>query len=490
MRLIRNTISCLFWTLAVQESQAEAVQNGKTNDISKIESNNVIKSTENRRRRLLDRMSSFDYTINDDDGTVTFTVEVAKSNNWISFGTSQNGGMMYGSEVVIGRPALPEGANNPSKYRLGTVMNVKVNGDRLTESQQTLIDPSITSQDGKTILQFTKLLSEPGEIPIDADGKNVFVWAYGVDSSSRFSIHTNSGSTEVDFSLYKGPDSTDNSSSDSTGNLIDESTNLDSTSPDFTDNSSPNSTRPDFTDNSSSDSTLPDFTDNSSPDSTRPPFKVTESVSYRGRWKVHGILAFTAWGVLVPTAISVSLLRNLYPSNFPWLRVHFALNGLACIIMIVVFAIALTSYDTTGRNHFNGTHEKIGLVIFVFVLFQVMGGVFRAHAPKPASAIADTVHDNENVVNEESDEEFTDEGKKVEKSLQRMIWEVMHKGMGVLLLVLGLYEVQSGIALYASRYSPETSVEIAYQAWIGAGLGIVLLLFAYSKLRDRTPKTT
>uniref|UniRef100_A0A7S1ZIV4 Cytochrome b561 domain-containing protein n=1 Tax=Ditylum brightwellii TaxID=49249 RepID=A0A7S1ZIV4_9STRA len=341
--------------------------------------------------------------------------------------------MMYGSEVVIGRPALPEGPNNPSKYRLGTVMNVKVNGDRLTESQQTLIDPSITSQDGKTILQFTKLLSEPGEIPIDADGKNVFVWAYGVDSSSRFSIHTNSGSTEVDFSLYKGPDSTDNSSSDST---------------------------------------------------------VTESVSYRGRWKVHGILAFTAWGVLVPTAISVSLLRNLYPSNFPWLRVHFALNGLACIIMIVVFAIALTSYDTTGRNHFDGTHEKIGLVIFVFVLFQVMGGVFRAHAPKPASAIADTVHDNENVVNEESDEEFTDEGKKVEKSLQRMIWEVMHKGMGVLLLVLGLYEVQSGIALYASRYSPETSVEIAYQAWIGAGLGIVLLLFAYSKLRDRTPKTT
>jgi len=321
----------------------------------------------------------------------------------------------------------------------------------LTESEQTLIDPSITSQDGKTILQFTKLLSEPGEIPIDADGKNVFVWAYGVDSSSRFSIHTNSGSTEVDFSLYKGPD---------------------------------------FTDNSSSDSTLPDFTDNSSPDSTRPPFKVTESVSYRGRWKVHGILAFTAWGVLVPTAISVSLLRNLYPSNFPWLRVHFALNGLACIIMIVVFAIALTSYDTTGRNHFDGTHEKIGLVIFVFVLFQVMGGVFRAHAPKPASAIADTVHDNENVVNEESDEEFTDEGKKVEKSLQRMIWEVMHKGMGVLLLVLGLYEVQSGIALYASRYSPETSVEIAYQAWIGAGLGIVLLLFAYSKLRDRTPKTT
>mmetsp|Transcript_4515 Transcript_4515/g.6764 ORF Transcript_4515/g.6764 Transcript_4515/m.6764 type:complete len:434 (+) Transcript_4515:33-1334(+) len=433
MRLIRYTISCLFWTLAVHESQAEAVQNGKTNDISKIGSNNVIKSIENRRRRLLDRMSSFDYTINDDDGTVTFTVEVAKSNNWISFGTSQNGGMMYGSEVVIGRPALPEGANNPSKYRLGTVMNVKVNGDRLTESQQTLIDPSITSQDGKTILQFTKLLSEPGEIPIDADGKNVFVWAYGVDSSSRFSIHTNSGSTEVDFSLYKGPDSTDNSSSDST---------------------------------------------------------VTESVSYRGRWKVHGILAFTAWGVLVPTAISVSLLRNLYPSNFPWLRVHFALNGLACIIMIVVFAIALTSYDTTGRNHFDGTHEKIGLIIFVFVLFQVMGGVFRAHAPKPASAIADTVHDHENVVNEESDEEFTDEGEKVEKSLQRMIWEVMHKGMGVLLLVLGVYEVQSGIALYASRYSPETSVEIAYQAWIGAGLGIVFLLFAYSKLRDRTPKTT
>eukprot|EP00957_Ditylum_brightwellii_P093634 7130384-Ditylum_brightwellii.AAC.1 len=261
MRLIQYTIYCLFCMLAVHESQAEAVQNGKTNDISKIESNDVIKVDENRRRLHLDPMLSFDYMVNEDNGTVTFTVEVAKSDNWIGFGTSQNGGMMYGSEVVIGRPTLPEGASNPSKYRLNTHHNVRVNDDRLPDSQQTLIDPSITSKDGKTILQFTKLLSEPGEIPIDGNGENMFVWAYGPDRRySRLSQHTSMGSSETDLSLSKVPDSTDR------------------------------------------------------------PFKATESISYKGLWKVHGILAVIAWGVLVPTAISVSLLRDLYPSSFPWLK--------------------------------------------------------------------------------------------------------------------------------------------------------------------------
>jgi len=94
---------------------------------------------------------------------------------WISIAFS-NDGKMVGSEAVIGTPV----DGNVLKY----IMESKVMSgvERMPESQQTLMDASIeVTDDGQTIMKFTKLMREPGEIEILTGDDNYFLGAYGID---------------------------------------------------------------------------------------------------------------------------------------------------------------------------------------------------------------------------------------------------------------------------------------------------------------------
>jgi hypothetical protein len=42
---------------------------------------------------------------------------------------------------------------------------------------------------------------------------------------------------------------------------------------------------------------------------------VADTLSYKGHWKVHGMLGFIAWGFLVPFAINASLLHAYLPTK-------------------------------------------------------------------------------------------------------------------------------------------------------------------------------
>ena len=52
----------------------------------------------------------------------------------------------------------------------------------MADDKQTLTDTSIEQEGGKTIMKFTKLLVEDGEIPILEEGENVFLHARGGNS--------------------------------------------------------------------------------------------------------------------------------------------------------------------------------------------------------------------------------------------------------------------------------------------------------------------
>jgi len=65
----------------------------------------------------------------------------------------------------------------------------------MPESQQTLTDASVVFEDANTIMKFTKIMKEPGEIEITT-GDNTFLWAYG--SSYQLAYH---GANRAPFNL-------------------------------------------------------------------------------------------------------------------------------------------------------------------------------------------------------------------------------------------------------------------------------------------------
>jgi len=121
-----------------------------------------------------------------------------KTDGWVALAISADG-RMIGSEAII---ALPSDGT-VLKYDLGAMSVNRV--IPMAEEKQTLIDPSIIQEDGKTILEFSKLLVEEGEIPILEEGENAFLHARGSGSSlgyhgpsrSSFAVDFSAGSTNL-----------------------------------------------------------------------------------------------------------------------------------------------------------------------------------------------------------------------------------------------------------------------------------------------------
>lgn len=104
----------------------------------------------------------------------------AENDGWVGLAISGDGSMI-GSEAIIGVP----GDDNVLKYDL----NGKGPGGvtAMSDNKQTLRDTSIVQEGAKTIMVFTKLLVEDGEIPI-VEGENIFLHARG---GSSLGYHSN-----------------------------------------------------------------------------------------------------------------------------------------------------------------------------------------------------------------------------------------------------------------------------------------------------------
>lgn len=110
--------------------------------------------------------------------TVTYYAPVAA---WLGIGVSPSSdGTMIGSEVIIVKPY--EGTIR--KYRLGD----KAVGAIVEMDQQTLINTSFHQSGGKSILEFTKVVNESGELPwVVVNGKTHWIYAFG--TSNVFGKH-------------------------------------------------------------------------------------------------------------------------------------------------------------------------------------------------------------------------------------------------------------------------------------------------------------
>jgi hypothetical protein len=67
----------------------------------------------------------------------------------------------------------------------------------MPDSPQTLSDTSVEVPNGKTIMKFTRIMKETGEIEITT-GKNIFQWAHG--SSNVLGFHADKSPFDLDLS--------------------------------------------------------------------------------------------------------------------------------------------------------------------------------------------------------------------------------------------------------------------------------------------------
>lgn len=120
---------------------------------------------------------------------------------YIVFGTSPSGSMQDG-EAVIGIP--DDAVTDP-----GTIRKYYLNLDSppvlMPDEQQTLMDTKLTSENGNTIVTFSKLLREQGERTILANGENIFVWALGGGSDPDSFPYEQEGSFSLDFEITRPP---------------------------------------------------------------------------------------------------------------------------------------------------------------------------------------------------------------------------------------------------------------------------------------------
>lgn len=121
------------------------------------------------------------------NGILCARLEVNNDNGWIGVGFSPSG-TMENSQAVIGI------------YDEDTVLKYDLapgQATQMSDDKQTLQKASITTMDGKTIMEFTKLLVEDDEVEILEDGENIFLHAWG---GSALGYHTGRLSFTIDFS--------------------------------------------------------------------------------------------------------------------------------------------------------------------------------------------------------------------------------------------------------------------------------------------------
>ncbi|ORY88319.1 hypothetical protein BCR35DRAFT_289209 [Leucosporidium creatinivorum] len=112
-------------------------------------------------------------------------------------------------------------------------------------------------------------------------------------------------------------------------------------------------------------------------------FHATGALDDLARLEQAPVCASLALVLFAP--IAVLLARFLRGST--WYPSHAALNALAGILVLVAFALGVHS---VRGEHFDGTHQRLGLIIFILVMLQILLGAFahsRPVQPSPAGRL-------------------------------------------------------------------------------------------------------
>lgn len=164
----------------------------------------------------------------------------------------------------------------------------------------------------------------------------------------------------------------------------------------------------------------------------------TTTKSHMGAFAAHGTMATLAWAIASPFAMTVAWFRTLVPSS--WIYIHVFSNVCSFFFTLIAVIIAISAVSVQqDSSHFNNPHHWVGIIMLVGITFQVMNGFLRPPVEK---------RDPYSTSHYDIDRGFI----KWPRS-PREVWYFSHRVTGISLLGMGIYQIVSGLDLFAANYN-------------------------------------
>ena len=127
------------------------------------------------------------------------------------------------------------------------------------------------------------------------------------------------------------------------------------------------------------------------------------------------MLMLLGWGMLIP--LGVVLAASLRWKDPLWFRLHSLINLSGLVMAVVGFVLAVVWFDVHGVDTALGVHRAIGFVVMGLGVAQASVALCRPHNPELGEP----------------------------RSLARVVWETLHRGLGYIMLAAALVNVFIGI---------------------------------------------
>ncbi|CAB9497605.1 expressed unknown protein [Seminavis robusta] len=155
----------------------------------------------------------------------------------------------------------------------------------------------------------------------------------------------------------------------------------------------------------------------------------------KGALTAHAIMAAIAWGFSMPLAVGMAWFRQLIPTT--WIYVHVSFNLLTFLLTLLAVLVGVAAVSSrNSTSHFSKGHHVVGVLLFLAYTFQVGNGFLRPPVARK------------------------EDGAPVERqpfSLQkpqsaREWWHMIHRSTGIIMLLVGVFQIASGMHLYDQNF--------------------------------------
>jgi hypothetical protein len=169
------------------------------------------------------------------------------------------------------------------------------------------------------------------------------------------------------------------------------------------------------------------------------------------------------FGLIVPTAISAALFRDFLPAY--WIYIHVFFNLSTFLLSFIAVCMAITTMNSLGdknEGHLKELHHIAGLLLLLLVSFQTANGFLRP----PREFVTDDEEDSTPGAIHSSVWES-------QKFTPRTLWQLVHRCVGIVIFALGTWQVRSGLAIYARKFSTADygGVYLGYIGWLVLVIG-------------------
>lgn len=192
----------------------------------------------------------------------------------------------------------------------------------------------------------------------------------------------------------------------------------------------------------------------------------------RGTWTragifaAHGFFALLAWALVAPFAVSVAFFRTLVPTA--WIYIHVFANVVTFLTTLVAFtAVVVAVSNEDAAEHFSKTHHWIGLILLLLATFQVTNGLLRPPVQRKHSNQVESPH-------------ATILGCLFIPRTPRETWQLIHRLSGWASILMGVYQIHSGLNLYSLQFSTPSKVK-----WFWIYIGILSVGLVTLKIWSR-----